>query len=56
MHVSAALLIWGPFLFILPTLCYIEAGLRRGTKVINFDHCSETCEQVQADVSHWGVE
>ena len=56
MHVSATLLIWGLFLFVLPTLCYTEAGLRRGTKVINFDHHLGACEQGQADASHWGIE
>lgn len=56
MHVSATLLIWGLFLFFLPTLCYTEAGLRRGTKVINFDHHLGACEQGQADASHWGIE
>lgn len=32
------------------SLCYVEAGLRRGTKVTNFDHCSRACEQGQLDV------
>lgn len=49
MHVSATGLIWGLFLFVLPTLCYTEAGLRRGTTVINFDHHLGACEQGQVD-------
>lgn len=54
MHVSAALLIWGVSLFVSPS--HIFAGLRRGTKIINSDHCSRACEQGQVDVSHWSAE
>ena len=56
MHVSATLLIWALFLFVLPTLCYTKAGLRRGTTVINFDHHLGACEQGQVDTSHCGIE